>query len=575
MTAIVDPPGFGQYELLAKIGEGPRGPVFVARTPGEASADTLHVLEVCAFSTDEDEAVRTFVRDVERAAGIRDRNVISIVEIGANAAGHYVVMEYIEGCTFSEIQERHRAIRPPRLVLATVIDALQGLHAAHSLCGDDGPRPLAHGSLSPDHMLIGLDGACRVSGFGNARPRVQTRPSHRSRSTTGYMAPEQLNGGEVDQRADLFSVGVVLWNALTGKKLFHDRIEHMTMSNVLERKVPRPSTIGLSPPPAFDAVVLKALERDPVRRFQTAADMARALHDVARAASCLAGGAEVGEWITTTFGTELAARRRTIREIAARVALPLAAPPQEISELPRLGVTAPPESTARDELSLDELARAADPPVRSAIPALSPITGAPHAYPQVPARRQLAIIAVAAFAVVACVLGWRWALVVATTEDGPALESAASLSGARPAAPSPSPPSQVELEVTVLEVRTVTATATKTTATTTGPATETTPAPAKPWTPPPPGAPSPDKALAPPAVAAPPVAPAVTSSPARAPVRAVKRPPQRPAPPQRPSEVRADPPEPKPPEPRPEPPPPPKAETPPRPTLESNPYLYK
>ena len=219
--------------------------------------------------------MRAFVRDVESVARIRHPNVIGIVEIGVNAGGHYVVMDHIEGATLSAIEDRHRAIRPPRLVMTAIIDALNGLSATHSIREDGIVQPLIHGSLSPAHLNIGLDGTCRVAGFGHVRPRVQTKPSHRSTIATGYLAPEQLIGAAIDPRTDLFAVGVVLWNALTGKRLFHDRIEHMTMSNVLERKVPRPSAIGLCPPSALDAVVMKALERDPERRFHGAAEMAR------------------------------------------------------------------------------------------------------------------------------------------------------------------------------------------------------------------------------------------------------------------------------------------------------------
>jgi serine/threonine-protein kinase len=523
MTSTGDEPDYGRYELLARIGDGPRGPRFVAHRRGDvAAADLLYAIELSMFATGEDEALRGFLFDVERVAQLQHRNLVGVVELGATPTGMFVVADYIEGCTLSEIEERHRAIRPPRLVLAALIDALHGLDAAHALTIAGVARPLVHGGIRPDHIQLGVDGTCRMSGFGNARPRVQTRPSHRTRSATGYMAPEQLTGGDVDPRSDLFSAGVVLWNALTGKKLFHDRLEHTTMSNVLERKVPRPSTIGLSPPIALDAAVLKALERDPAQRYHSAGEMASALRDAARTASCLAAGSEVAEWITTTFGTELAARRRMLRELTAQPRGGVA----DLSALPGLGDA--PELAARDELSLDELSRASGPlPRAPAVPAPPPFAARDGF-----TRRQLVVVASVALAIVAAILLWRRSQTQATqaTQDAVAIT--------RVHEPASAGPPMIALEVTVLDVRGVAPAA---------------PAPA------PTAEPEPHHGAQP------------TTAPARTPAR-IHKSAARPTAPPHPSEAQADPPEPKPAEPKPE---PPRPEPPPRPTLESNPYLYK
>ena len=537
MTVTMEEPGFGPYRLLAKVGQGPRGPLFVVQVNAAASADSLYLLGVSGFATGEDEPLRGFLRDTDSAARIQHRNVLGIVERGANAGGHYLVMPYLDGATLAELQERHRAIRPPRLVIAAVIDALHGLHAAHSFRKDGVALPLIHGCVSPEQILIGLDGVCRIAGFGAARPRVQTKPSHRCGAATAYLSPEQVQGGELDPRSDLFAVGVVLWNALTGKKLFHDPIEHMAMANVLERKVPRPSSVGLSPPPALDGFVLKALERDPAHRFQSAAEMAGALRDVARGVACLAAGAELAEWIASSFGGELAVRRTAIQELAAR-------PPQpggEVAVLPRLVEPPTPDADARDYLTLDELARAVDPVRRApSAPPSAPVT-ALISVPDAPPRRRLSVVAVVAFAAVAAVLGWRWSRVARPAVEVAALDPASG--SGRPGAARPS----LGLEVTVLDVHTVAAAL---------------------------------PTVAPPAATSPPARAAVAVDPAparsapppatlRTPPRPVRRP-QRALPTARPVETRA---EPAAAEPDPD-PAPPKPESPPRPTLESNPYLY-
>lgn len=557
MTAIADVPDFGQYELLARIGEAPRGPVFVARRTGDATSDLLYVLALSTFATGEDEPMRAFVRDVESVARIRHPNLLGIVEIGVNTGGHYVVMDHVEGATLSAVHDRHRAIRPPRLVMTTIIDALNGLHAAHSIREDGLVEPLIHGSLSPDHLIVGLDGTCRVAGFGHMRPRVQTKPSHRSTTATGYLAPEQLTGAAIDPRSDLFALAVVLWNALTGKRLFHDRLEHMTMSNVLERKVPRPSAIGLCPPPALDSVVMKALERDPGRRFQAAAEMASALRDAARAAACLAPGTEVGEWISTTFGSDLATRRRALRDLGARPAAQ-----REIPVLPPPGGAAPAD-TGADELALDELARATASQPRQPTQTQTPIAVAPIAYPEAPPRRQLAIIAAASFAVVAIVLGWRWSVAAPAIDETATLEPGAAEPPLPGAALAPLP---IELEVTVLDVHSAANEPATAPATPAAPATATAPM----------VDPATARTIVPAAIApAPPRAEPIAASPGRSPPRAKK--PQRAAAPARaeaPSEAPGDPPEARPAATHPD-TAPAKPEAPPRPAMEPNPYLYK
>ena len=590
MTVMMDELGFGPYRVLARAGQGARGPVFVAKVNAAATADSLYLLEVSGFTSGEDEPLRAFVRDTESAARIQHRNVLGIVERGATTAGHYIVMPYIEGCTLAEIEERQRTLRSPWLVIAAVLDALHGIHAAHSFRKDGAAQPLIHGSVSPDQLLIGLDGICRISGFGAARPRIQTKPSNRIAAATAYLSPEQVNGATIDHRADLFAIGVVLWNALTGKKLFHDPIEHMTMSNVLDRMIPRPSTIGLSPPPILDGIVMKALERDPARRFQSAAEMADALRDVARGAASMTTGAELAAWVSAAFGTELATRRHVIRELAARPQPPGA----QLAVLPRLVARPSADAVERDYLSLDELARAVEPaPWFPPVPSPSPPSGrsrppsvpsrspdpAPNAYPEAPRPRRLALVASAAFAVVAGVLGWRWSVMSSTIAPVPAGATAAGATHAPAPAPPPRPPG---IEITVLDVRSIPEVTSPKPASpaieATSPAIEPAPPaiePAPPAIEPaPPAIEAASPAIEPASPAIEPAPPAI--EPARAPAaaspgrppRTVRRPP-RPSPPSRSSEVRAESPEPKTLEPAPA-----RPESA-RPPLEANPYIYK
>jgi hypothetical protein len=199
----------------------------------------------------------------------------------------------------------------------------------------------------------------------------------------------------VNHRADLFSLGVVLWNALTGKTLYRREDK---LVEVFARNVPRPSTVGLCPPAIFDSIVLKALERDPARRFDSAEDMVHALRDVALQASCLGAPMEVAAWVSRLFGDEIAARRE-VRTLTSAIAVPAVSVSSSM---------AAPVSATR-------------PRVASVKP-----------------RRHLGIVAGLAGVVVISVLGWQWAARGDTTLPASA-----------------APPAPRGLAVSVLEVRSI------------------------------------------------------------------------------------------------------------------------
>jgi eukaryotic-like serine/threonine-protein kinase len=357
---------FGRYETIAKIGEGASGLVLLARARGEAGFERLFAVKV--LHRDNPEVSSALVREAQLACRIQHRNVVSVVDVGANRDGPYLVMEYVEGCTLSDLNARSREQRPPRLVLPILVDALFGLHAIHTCKDEQGASlGLVHRDVSPQNLLVGVDGASRISDFGIAAPhnRVRQTRTDRVRGTPGYLSPEQVVGGELDRRSDLFSAGVVLWNTLTGKKLFDGPTEHASLFHVLKRKIPRPSQAGLRPPAAFDALVLRALERDPARRFQSAEEMAIALRDAAMRAGALGAPSEVAGWVTTMFGVELEARRRAIRDVTAQRTVPrLDGERPSMSglsiALPRLKSATQSASDAGERLSLDDLSLQSD-----------------------------------------------------------------------------------------------------------------------------------------------------------------------------------------------------------------------
>jgi serine/threonine protein kinase len=307
---------FGRYEMVCKIGHGGMSTVYLCRVRGEADFHRLFALKALRPELSRDPVhTRLFLQEARVAASIHHPNVVSILDAGVSDGQPYVVMDYVEGLSLSGLFDRSRSQRSPRLLVAILLDALNGLHAAHEATGDDGtPLGLVHCDISPQNLLVGTDGIGRITDFGVARARGLHQRT--TRGKPAFLSPEQLIGETLDRRSDIFSIGTVMWCALTGEHLFKGNTVEATMTNVIRRRIEPPSQVGLKPPACLDALVLKALERDPEHRFQSAAEMFDSLREIALANGLFGASSEVAEWVQRSFGPDLAQRRNLVRDAA-------------------------------------------------------------------------------------------------------------------------------------------------------------------------------------------------------------------------------------------------------------------
>jgi len=249
-------------------------------------------------------------RRLSLATGISHANVVSNVEVSEQDGELQVVTAHVAGVSLDMIEARDPDPRS-RLILPVLIDVLYGLHAIHA-------RGLVHGHVCPSNVLVGTDGIARITGLHRAS----------TEASIIYAAPEAMTSdGDLDCRADVFSLGVLLWSSLTGKVLYQ-AVEDRSM--IYARDVPRPSAIGRRPPAILDSIVLKALALDPAERFASAEEMAHALRDVAIKTSCLGTSDEVGDWVTRLFGTELDDQRAVVQR-ARSAAIPVHAIPESVA----------------------------------------------------------------------------------------------------------------------------------------------------------------------------------------------------------------------------------------------------
>jgi len=205
--------------------------------------------------------------------------------------------------------------RVPREIVCSVLAAvLHGLHAAHEAKSERGePLGIVHRDVSPQNILVGVDGISRVLDFGIAKAagRAQVTREGQVRGKMAYIAPEQLQQGAADRKADVYAAAVVLWEALTGERLFLGESEAATIAKVLTGEVQKPSALVPDIPPELDAVVMRGLNRDRDVRFDTARDMARAIE----ACGPLSTPSAIGEWVEATAGNALSVRARIVSEV--------------------------------------------------------------------------------------------------------------------------------------------------------------------------------------------------------------------------------------------------------------------
>src|SRR6188768_3140285 len=273
----------------------------------------------------EKEFVEMFLDEARIAARIHHPNVVPILEVGASAVGYYLVMEYIEGDTLARLLAR-AATRGKRLpvgiALRIALDMLSGLHAAHELRDDMGDAvQLVHRDVSPQNVLVGVDGIARITDFGVARAasRLTATRVGQLKGKIAYMAPEQAAGEEsIDRRADVFAAGIVVWEELAAKRLFKAENEAATLSRVMTEPVPALTTIvpGLSD--ALSNVVMRALDRNVDLRFPSCAQFADALEAAATGSESIATPRELAAYVIEVLGDEVSAQREAVRAWIAR-----------------------------------------------------------------------------------------------------------------------------------------------------------------------------------------------------------------------------------------------------------------
>lgn len=304
----------GRYALFDEIGSGGMATVRLGKLLGPAGFAPVVAIKCPHPGLCKDTAfVSMFLDEARLAARIRHPNVVPVLDVVVTDGELFLVMEYVHGIALSNLQQARPCV-PPEIACSVICGTLEGLHAAHEAKNELGePLGIVHRDVSPQNVLVGFDGIARVLDFGiaKARGRAQVTTDGKVKGKLGYIAPEQLRGEFVNRQADIYAAGVILWELLSGRRLFRGQDVGALMNKVLFAEVQPPSHFVRDLPRGLDAVVMRALARERSERYATAREFALAVQRCVPSAPA----PKVGEWVEAH--AEDVTRQRT--ELVARI----------------------------------------------------------------------------------------------------------------------------------------------------------------------------------------------------------------------------------------------------------------
>jgi TonB family protein len=371
------PDRFGQYEILERIASGGMAELYRARRSGvEGFQKIVAIKKILPHLADNEGFIAMFADEAKLAAQLNHPNIVHIYDLGKiEAGGYFIAMEHVEGRDLRAILESAREVGmtlPVPLgvyVASKVASALDYAHRRRD--GEGRDLHIVHRDVSPQNILISFEGDIKLCDFGIAKAasKVSQTESGALKGKIQYMSPEQAWGKPIDKRSDLFSLGVVLYELLTEQKLFRGDSDLTVLEQVRAAAVTAPSAVNPDVPKALDAIVLRALAREPEERYANASDMLRDLEQVLYSYSPAPGSADLAIFLHRLQAEEAAVAEQKTREAARAV-------PEAEVEKPRRAKAAP---VARRTSTATRIPAAAAPQASSAPP--------PAAAPTVPMPR--------------------------------------------------------------------------------------------------------------------------------------------------------------------------------------------
>jgi len=273
-----------RYSITERVDQGGMAEVF------RGVAESIHgfkksvaIKRILPNLTKNEKFVAMFLDEAKLSLHLQHANIVQVFDIGIADDSYFLVMEFIDGCNLKSLLERLKQ-RGRRISIAQaiyiMIEALKALNYAHH-CEDAGGQPLhiVHRDISPPNILLSKNGEIKVVDFGLAKANTQIESTDPGvvKGKFSYLSPEAASGLEVDHRADVFAIGILLWEMFTGRRLFYGDTDYQTVELVRQARIPSVAALNPEVEPELEAIVRKALARNPAERYQEAADLSDAL----------------------------------------------------------------------------------------------------------------------------------------------------------------------------------------------------------------------------------------------------------------------------------------------------------
>jgi serine/threonine-protein kinase len=297
-----------KYRLIAELGHGGMAEVFLAVVSGPAGFNKLVVVkQIRAELADDPEFLNMFLDEARLAARLSHPNVVQTNEVGHVGNRYFIAMEYLDGQPLNRVLQRFKrdnTALPLAMHIRILIDVLAGLHHAHELADYDGtPLEVVHRDVSPHNVFVTYDGQIKVVDFGIAKAMNSSSETRAGviKGKVAYMSPEQARGDRVDRRSDVFAVGVMLWEAMTGQRLWKGLTDVAMLHRIIKGEIPSPCTIKADISERMEAVCMKALIPNREERYASAADFQNALEDLLTEMGERVSVRDIGKLVSKTF----------------------------------------------------------------------------------------------------------------------------------------------------------------------------------------------------------------------------------------------------------------------------------
>jgi serine/threonine protein kinase len=312
---------FGTYHLLGRLASGGSAHIFLAGQRGTRGFERLVCVKTLMPERARDqEFVSNFVAEAELASHLHHPNCVSIIDLGLERGAFYISMEYIAGETLSSLLSTWTGDRPlpPQEMMSILASVCDGLHYAHELCAPDGHAyNLIHRDVSPQNIMIAYNGQIKVLDFGIAKAEIE-RPETKTGVVKGkvrYMSPEQILSGPLDRRSDIYSLGLVMFECLTGRMLFENCSPAQIQYKMLHERLPRVRDFLPEVDPQLDTICYTALQFEASARYPTAYVMGREIRGYLKRVGFPGGREQVAALLRERAGEKAVQRSEFIERV--------------------------------------------------------------------------------------------------------------------------------------------------------------------------------------------------------------------------------------------------------------------